>query len=42
MQEEEIKVIKTKKEEIKLYLFTDDIIVYKNPKEISEFSKVAR
>ena len=49
-EEKEIKEIQIRKEEVKLSLFADDIIVYiENPKEsirkilelISEFSKVA-
>ena len=49
-QHKEIKGIQTGKEEVKLSLFADDMILYiKNPKEstpklldlISEFSKVA-
>ena len=49
-QEEEIKDIQTGKEEVKLSLFTDDMILYiENPKDstnnllelINEFSKVA-
>ena len=49
-EEKEIKVIQIRKEEVKLSLFADDMILYKeNPKDsirkllelISEFSKVA-
>ena len=50
-KEEEIKGIQIRKEEVKLSLFADDIILYiENPKDstkkllelVSEFSKVAR
>ena len=50
-EEKEIKVIQTGKEEVKLSLFSDDMILYiENPKDnirkllklISEFSKVSR
>lgn len=40
VQEKEVKGIKTKKEEIKMSLFTDNLTVYE--KKRSEFNKVAR